>query len=159
MMPTAIAQPSRFLRDRAATIIRCVRVMVVDGNAEVRRMMHRVVGDLAQIVDECVTPEEAIAAYDACRPDVLIIDLGDAPRDGVWATRAITRAHPDAVVVVVSQFPDAAFLAAARQAGARATVRKENLLDIRQYLPPDAQLSRLGPDETISGPASGRKEK
>jgi hypothetical protein len=57
-----------------------------------------------------------------------------APCDGIWATRQIVGLRPEAVVVIVTQYPDVTFRAAAQQAGARGFVLKDNLLDLRQWL-------------------------
>jgi DNA-binding NarL/FixJ family response regulator len=108
--------------------------MVVDENAAVRRMIKEIVGDLAEVICECATPLEAFTDYRQFRPDVVVMDLGLPPCDGMWATRQIVSFHPQAVVVLVAPYPDPPFRAAAAVAGARGFVLKENLLDLRHWL-------------------------
>jgi len=109
-------------------------VMVVDGSPAVRRVIERVVGDVARVVCECATPLAALTDYRRYRPDVVVMDIGRPPQDGMWATRQIVGLDPEAVVVITTTYPDATFLAAARAAGARGLVLKDNLLDLRQWL-------------------------
>jgi CheY-like chemotaxis protein len=108
--------------------------MLVDGNAEVRRVIRRIVADLADEIHECATPSDAYAAYRECHPDVVVMDLGKPPCDGIWATRQILSLHAEAVIVLVAPFPDQTFRATSILAGARGFVLKENLLDLRRWL-------------------------
>ena len=109
--------------------------MVVDGNPEVRRVIRQILADFADEIHECATPHDACAAYRQHWPDVVVMDLGTPPCDGIWATRQIVSLHPQAVIVLVASYPDARFRATASLAGARGFVLKENLLDLRQWLP------------------------
>jgi len=109
-------------------------VMVVDGSPEVRRLIGRVVGNLADVVCECETPLAAMCHYGEWHPDLVIMDLAGPPRDGIWATRQILALHPDAVVVITTPYPDLTFQSAAEAAGARGFVLKDNLLDLRRWL-------------------------
>ena len=108
--------------------------MVVDGSADIRRVIRQIVGDVADDIHECATPLDGVTAYGRVRPDVVVMDLGMPPCDGIWATRQIVDLHPQAVIVLVAPYPDAMFRATADRAGARGFVLKENLFDLRQWL-------------------------
>ncbi|MEO7273192.1 MAG: response regulator transcription factor [Vicinamibacterales bacterium] len=108
--------------------------MVVDRNAEMRWVIRRIVGDLADEIHECATPSDAYTTYRGCHPDVVVMDLGVPPCDGIWATRQILSLHPQATIVLVAPYPDATFRATAILAGARGFVLKENLLELRRWL-------------------------
>jgi len=108
--------------------------MIVDANAAVRRVIKQIFGNLADVIHECATPVAAFAAYWQCNPDVVVMDLGQPPCDGIWATRQIIGLHPEGVVVSVTPYPDVTFRAPEQQAGARGFVLKDNLLDLRQWL-------------------------
>ena len=99
--------------------------MIVDANAAVRRVIKQICSNLADVIHECATPVAAFADYRHFNPDVVVMDLGQPPCDGIWA---------EAVVVIVTPYPDVTFRAAAEQAGARGFVLKDNLLDLRQWL-------------------------
>jgi CheY-like chemotaxis protein len=107
--------------------------MIVDANAEVRRVIKQIFGNLADVIHECATPVAAFADYRDFNPDVVVMDLGEPPCDGIWATRQIVGLHPEAVVVIITPYPDVTFRAAAK-AGRHGFVLKDNLPDLRQWL-------------------------
>jgi len=133
-----LAQPERartsIPRRQAVNDHARVRLMIVDGNADVRRVIRQIAGDLAGDVHECPTPLDAFSTYARIRPDVVVMDLSIPPCDGIWATRQILGLHPQAVIVLIAPYPDTMFRATAARAGARGFLLKENLFDLRQWL-------------------------
>lgn len=109
-------------------------LLIVDDNAAVRRMIRRVVVDLVEDIRECADGGEALAAYRRVRPDVVLMDVEMTGVDGITATRQILSAYPDARVIIVTGHGDEQLRAAAREAGARGYVLKENLLELRGVL-------------------------
>src|SRR5262249_10254952 len=109
-------------------------LLIVDDNPAVRRMIGRVVGDLADDIRECADGAEALAAYRQFHPDWVLMDIEMGGVDGITATRQITTAFPDAKVIIVTGHGDEPLLVAAREAGACGYVLKENLLELRQRL-------------------------
>ncbi|MCI0487594.1 MAG: response regulator, partial [Blastocatellia bacterium] len=67
-------------------------------------------------------------------PDWVLMDIMMERVDGITATREIRRAFPDARIVIVTNFDDAKFRDAAREAGAGYYVPKENLMAVRAVL-------------------------
>jgi CheY-like chemotaxis protein len=118
--------------------------MVVDGSADVRRVIRQIVGGVADDIHECATPLDGVNAYGRVRPDVVVMDLGMPPWDGIWAIRQIVGLHAQAVIILVAPYPDAIFRATAGRAGARGFVLKENLFDLRQWLTGCASESLKG---------------
>lgn len=118
-----------------------MRLLIVDDNTAVRRMIARIVGDLADEIIECSDGAGAIAAYRQFHPDLVLMDIEMEGMDGIAATREITRAFPEARIVIVTQHNDEQFRAAARAAGACGYVHKENLLSIREV------IGNLGKDD------------
>ena len=111
-------------------------LLIVDDNAVMRRMIGRIVADLADEIYECPDGSEALAAYRRHRPDVVVMDVEMPALDGISATRRIRAEFPDARVVVVTVHGDEPTRTAAREAGASAYVLKDNLLDLRTVLQP-----------------------
>ena len=97
-------------------------------------MIRRVVNDLVSDVEECGDGSEALAAYDAYRPDCVLMDIEMSRMDGITATREILMAFPSARVVIVTKHDDEQLREAAREAGACGYVLKENLMAIRELL-------------------------
>jgi CheY-like chemotaxis protein len=114
-----------------------MKLLIVEDNPEMRRMIRAVVADLAEAVAECGDGEEAVAAYAAeqfSRDDRVLMDLQMPRVGGLEATRRIRAAFPDAQIIIVTQHDDPYWRAAATQAGACGYVLKENLLELRQML-------------------------
>jgi len=114
-----------------------MKLLIVDDNPQMCWMIRAVVADLAEAVAECGDGDEAVAAYAAQRfsaADRVLMDLQMPGVGGLEATRRIRAAFPDARIIIVTQYDDPHWRAAATQAGACGYVLKENLLELRQML-------------------------
>lgn len=111
-----------------------LRLMIVEDNPQMRRLIKSIVGDLAEAVCECSDGAEALAAYVQHLPDWVLMDIMMPRVDGLTASRQITAAYPQANICIVTDYGDAKTREAARQAGACGFVSKENLFDLRQTI-------------------------
>ena len=109
-----------------------MRLLIVEDNPTIRRMIKTIVGALADEVYECDDGAAALAVYQTQRPDVVLMDIALGLVDGITATRQITTADPDAYVIIVTSYDETDLREAAQQAGACGYVLKENLTDLRQ---------------------------
>ena len=109
-------------------------LLIVDDNPAVRRMIARVVRDLADEIRECEDGAEALAAYRQSHPDFVLMDIAMTGVDGITATRGIVSEFPGARIIMVTGHGDEPLRAAARDAGAWGYVLKENLLALRELI-------------------------
>jgi DNA-binding NarL/FixJ family response regulator len=77
------------------------------------------------VVGEATTDAEALLLAHALSPDVVLVDLSQAPVDGIAATAALRAAVAQSAVVVLSLHDDATRRAQAHAAGAYAFVGKQ----------------------------------
>ena len=109
-------------------------VLVVEDSSEMRRVIRRMLAEVADEIVECADGSEALAAYSQARPDWVLMDIEMAGLDGISATRQITTAYPAARVLIVTGHGDEPLREAAQAAGACGYVLKENLLTIREMM-------------------------
>jgi CheY-like chemotaxis protein len=108
--------------------------MIVDDNDEMRRLIAKLVSDLAESIVECSDGAEALSMYTQHQPEWVLMDIKMKDTDGIAATREIRSAFADAKIMIVTDYDDADLRKAALQAGAREYVVKEDLLSLRRIL-------------------------
>lgn len=111
-----------------------MKLMLVDDNQEMRRLIRSTVAGPDDVVYEASDGADAFALYARCHPDWVLMDFKMSKLDGVVATKQIKEAFPEARIVVVSQYDDTEIREAARQAGAGEYVLKDDLLALRGIL-------------------------
>jgi two-component system response regulator DegU len=111
-----------------------MRLLIVEDNAGMRKLIRSVVAPVAEDVYECSDGSEALGAYSAHLPDFVLMDIQMGLLDGITATRRIKAADPAARIIIVTDYDQRDLREAARQAGACAYVVKENLLELVRLL-------------------------
>lgn len=109
-------------------------VMVVDDSTEMRGLLRDLVAPLADAVVECGDGAECVARFGEVHPDWTVMDVRMPVLDGFGATRLIQSAHPGAKILLVTQFPSAAFLQAATDSGAVGLLAKDDLHRVSDFL-------------------------
>lgn len=108
-----------------------IRVLLVDDHTVVRRGL-RLAFDLEpdlRVVGEAANGQEAIAQVALLEPDVVVMDLLMPVLNGVEATRAIRRAHPDVEVVALTSVLEDRLVVDVVEAGAAGYMLKETRPD------------------------------
>jgi DNA-binding NarL/FixJ family response regulator len=104
-----------------------VRVLVVDDEPMVCAHLRTILGaaDGIEVVAIAADGAEAVEAVVLHEPDVVLMDLRMPGGDGVAATAAITRQHPDTRVVVLTTYDTDADILRAVEAGAAGYLLKD----------------------------------
>jgi DNA-binding NarL/FixJ family response regulator len=105
-----------------------VRVVVVDDQAPFRSAARAVLGmtEGFEVVGEAGTGEEAVDLAESLTPELVLMDINMPGMNGMEATRRITSAHPEVVVVLLSTYNADDLPSDARECGAAAYVNKED---------------------------------
>lgn len=111
-----------------------MKLLVVDDNAEMRRLIISIVRDLANEIAECADGADALAFYTKFQPDLVLMDLKMPKVDGITASLQIINEFPTAKICVVSDYSDERTKEAARLSGVSNYVVKENLYEIREII-------------------------
>lgn len=107
-------------------------LLIVEDNPSMRRLIKSVVEDLVVCVHECEDGSEALAAYEKCLPDWVVMDVEMKEKDGITATREIMETHPEAKILILTKYDSGRLRERAELAGASKFILKEDLLTIRQ---------------------------
>jgi len=111
-----------------------MKLLIVDDNAQMRRLIISIVSDLADEIAECADGADALACYTEFQPDLVLMDLKMARVDGITASLRITGEFPNANICVVTDYTDQPTKEAARRAGVSNYIAKENLYEIREII-------------------------
>jgi len=109
-------------------------ILIVEDNIGVRRLLRWALNGIAAVVHECSDGSRALAAYEAHRPNVVLMDIRMKEVDGLLATREIMRHDSTARIIIVTDYDDEQLRAAAAEAGARAYFLKQNLTELAKLV-------------------------
>jgi CheY-like chemotaxis protein len=112
-------------RPQAGQVARAPRVLLVDDNRAMRRVLRDLLEDAGmQVVAEAADGLEGVTQAEAVRPDVVLMDWRMPHLDGIQATARIRQRLPQVEVVMFSSAEGAGSGDLARQVGAGAFVAK-----------------------------------
>ena len=103
-----------------------IRLLLVDDHEIVRaglRMLFMAEPDVS-IAGEASSGEEALAAVEALRPDVVLMDVAMPGIGGIEATRRIKAAYPEVAVLALTMYEDAEYFFEMLASGASGYVPK-----------------------------------
>ena len=105
-----------------------VPVLIVDDQAPFRRAARAVMSVTPgfEVVGEAESGEQAVALVDELGPRLVLMDINMPGINGCEATRQITAAHPDVVVLLLSTYQVGDLPVDARTCGAADYVNKED---------------------------------
>jgi DNA-binding NarL/FixJ family response regulator len=111
-----------------------MKLLIVEDNPTVRRLIRRAIAEIADEMVERNDGAEALEAYEAYRPDIVLMDVKMPLMDGLAATRQLVGKYPRAKVVIVTDYNDDDLRQEAHDAGACAYALKHNLTDLEEIV-------------------------
>ena len=105
-------------------------VLVVDDEAHIRKFVTLILRQLGcTSFLEAANGEEAIAAYQSERPNLVLMDVNMPLMDGIEALRRLKAADPDAKVVMLTSLVNRDTIMSALELGAISYIRKDTPKD------------------------------
>lgn len=114
--------------------MKIMKILIVEDNAPMRRMIRSLVESFADEVFDCVDGEQAIFEYKNLQPDWVLMDINLGKMDGIAATRNICTEFPNAKIMIVTNFDDQSYRQSAKEAGAVKYLVKDDLYLLRKML-------------------------
>jgi len=111
-----------------------MKLLIVEDNASMRRLIKSIVSDLADEIEECGDGADVLDAYKKYLPEWILMDVKMPRTDGITASRRILSHFPQAKICIVTECADAKTRQAASAAGARDYVLKDDLINIRNVI-------------------------
>ncbi len=104
-----------------------VRILITENHNLVRDGLHRLLSLLPnlEVVGEASNGREALELCRTLRPDLVLMDVRMPEMDGLQATRAIKREHPEIAILMVTMYENPDYLLEALDAGAAGYVLKD----------------------------------
>ena len=112
-----------------------MKILIVEDNATVRRLIRRAIAQIAQEIYECPDGVDALNAYSEHQPDLVLMDVRMPRMDGLAAIRQIRQSYPTARIVIVTDYDEQELRTAAFAAGAIGYALKDNLTDLEDLIP------------------------
>jgi CheY-like chemotaxis protein len=131
------------------------KVLVVDDDAGIRRLLARMVTSFGYAVREVPSAVEALEVMDSAPADILLCDIAMPGYDGLWLLRQAGGRWPHTAIVIVTAHQDAPTVEASRKMGAVAYVTKPIVPYMLQQALEDglAQIQRTRSIAPVGDPA------
>jgi CheY-like chemotaxis protein len=98
--------------------------VIADDHPSMLKAFARLLESFCEVVESVSNGNDAVAAVDRQKPDLLVVDLMMPDLDGLEVCRRVKQARPATHVVIITAFDDAHVESVVLQAGASAFVAK-----------------------------------
>lgn len=102
-------------------------LMIVEDNTDFREMLKKIFNPYFSVILETDNGEEAVEKYNKNTPDWVFMDIKINGMDGISAAKIIKDKHPEAMIVMVSNYNNQRIINAAMKAGALGFVPKDDI--------------------------------
>ncbi len=104
-----------------------IKILLVDDHDMVRSGLKRLLEEdpALAVIAEATDGRTAVDAYDACSPDVVLMDISMPEMDGMDASKEILRRHPEARILVLTMHDEERFATRLLRAGVLGYITKK----------------------------------
>ena len=111
-----------------------MKVLIVEDNSLMRRELINIVKNNASEVYECDDGIYVESLYEKYKPDIIFMDIVMKQMNGLIATQKLIVKHPEAKVIIVTNFTEKKLKEKALEAGAKGFMLKDDLNKLKEFL-------------------------
>lgn len=111
-----------------------MKILIVDDNEKVRRLLRDYLPSTVDEIYECSDGSEAFAYFQKYQPHWVLMDWKMKTTDGITAIREIIAEFPEAKICMVTAFDSDELRDEALAAGAEGFVLKDDLFELEAVL-------------------------
>jgi two-component system, chemotaxis family, chemotaxis protein CheY len=102
------------------------KILLVDDEAHIRVFVSLILKSLGDpVISEASNGEEAVAAYQKDKPDIVLLDVNMPHLDGIQTLRKLKEIDPDCVVIMLTSLANRETVERALELGAVNYIRKD----------------------------------
>lgn len=106
------------------------QILLVDDEAHIRKFVSLILKQIGQpVIKEAANGEDALAAYQADKPDLVLLDVNMPRMDGMETLRRLKEIDPDCVVILLTSLANRESVERALELGAATYIRKDTPKD------------------------------
>lgn len=106
------------------------KILLVDDEAHIRKFVSLILKQIGQpVIREAVNGEDALAAFQAERPDLVLLDVNMPRMDGMETLRKLKEVDTDCVVIMLTSLANRESVERALELGAAGYIRKDTPKD------------------------------
>ena len=111
-----------------------MKILIVDDNYSVRKMIRNLLSQAADEIFECNDGDKVVELYSLHKPDWVLMDIKMKNMDGIKATYELKQSFPGAKVIILTNYSAEDFREDAKKAGAHEFVNKEDVLSVNTII-------------------------
>jgi CheY-like chemotaxis protein len=111
-----------------------MKLMIVDDSVTMREAVHDLCSPYFEQIQECSNGLEAVKLYETFLPDFVLMDIKMPIMNGIEALIKIKTVHPNAKIIMITQYKDKELEKEALVSGAYGFLLKENLIELEKIL-------------------------
>jgi len=106
------------------------KILLVDDEMHIRKFVSLILKQIGQpVITEAVNGEDALTAYQAEKPDLVLLDVNMPRMDGMETLRKLKEMDPDCVVIMLTSLANRESVERALELGAASYIRKDTPKD------------------------------
>jgi len=111
-----------------------MKILIIDDSGPIRKLLIDILGRDGIEFKELNDGTEAEKHYSSFKPDWVLMDIEMPKCSGLTASKNILKKHPEAKIMIVTNYNEIDFRETAKELGVKEYVIKDNLLKVKEII-------------------------